>query len=373
MADEKEMGVPFPVAGIDLSTEFSRQPPMTTPEALNVRSFDTLTERGRGGSRPGLTKFIDATVNGVSAIQHITILVDPQEPALPDAESPVGDNIPDPSDNGRNLLTDGSVRLVRRGGSGNRHHVKPASSGSGSTFKQSAFYNDILFDTSVRSLTLPAAPNVDDLLIVVVSTLQGVVGNGLIVKTGAGTSYTQVGAYVECPPTFDIVSGDLFSSGAIISMWTHKAAGGSQDTVTVEPGQACGISIGFLNYSPSTQFVATDATQTHLTDSGIPTSFSTGSVTANSANGLVVAAFTTDNFTFPVFSTAVAPMSKVMSHEPSDGEPTANVPTLTIIHRIKVANGTVTNPTITTPGYATDVGQPPTFPMICGIAATFKS
>lgn len=98
---DTEIGIQFPTAGADLSSEFERQPPLTTPDAANVRAYDTLGERERGGSRPGLSKLIDATVNGASVIQHITVVVDPTLPGL-NADSDVGD-VPDPSTN--NLKT----------------------------------------------------------------------------------------------------------------------------------------------------------------------------------------------------------------------------------------------------------------------------
>ena len=44
----------WPIAGIDRSISFQRQPPYTTPDALNVRADETRTYRERGGSRPGL-------------------------------------------------------------------------------------------------------------------------------------------------------------------------------------------------------------------------------------------------------------------------------------------------------------------------------
>lgn len=56
----------FPIAGIDISDAFYRQKARevrkgvyarTTPEALNVRGFESA-ERARGGSRAGLTKHL---------------------------------------------------------------------------------------------------------------------------------------------------------------------------------------------------------------------------------------------------------------------------------------------------------------------------
>ncbi len=55
----------FPIGGLNKSQGFQRQPPYTTPLAMNVRTYDILTPssgpmatgtRLRGGSRPGLAK-----------------------------------------------------------------------------------------------------------------------------------------------------------------------------------------------------------------------------------------------------------------------------------------------------------------------------
>lgn len=48
--------VPFPLGGVARTFEHEKQPPVTTVDALNVRPYDTLKRRGRGGSRPGLVK-----------------------------------------------------------------------------------------------------------------------------------------------------------------------------------------------------------------------------------------------------------------------------------------------------------------------------
>lgn len=57
--EQKQIEATFPTLGIDISTEFNQQPPATTPEAVNVRGFETLTQRDRGGSRSGLIRYPD--------------------------------------------------------------------------------------------------------------------------------------------------------------------------------------------------------------------------------------------------------------------------------------------------------------------------
>lgn len=74
----------FPLAGIDLSQPFSKQPTRqladgsytrTTPLGQNVRAFDTLSQRLRGGSRPGLSKYVKAAVVAEWIIQELNLLV----------------------------------------------------------------------------------------------------------------------------------------------------------------------------------------------------------------------------------------------------------------------------------------------------------
>ena len=52
----------FPVQGIDVTTEFELQRDGTTPMGVNVRAFEPTTGRCRGGTRSGLSRFIDETV-----------------------------------------------------------------------------------------------------------------------------------------------------------------------------------------------------------------------------------------------------------------------------------------------------------------------
>lgn len=49
----------FPLAGIDSSDPVDSQRPMTTRDSLNVRSIEPSALRLRGGSRSGISKFID--------------------------------------------------------------------------------------------------------------------------------------------------------------------------------------------------------------------------------------------------------------------------------------------------------------------------
>lgn len=75
----------FPSAGIDLSAAFGAQPnrqayeskyARTTPAGVNVRSFEPALDRNRGGSRPGLAKYLAAQVQGSTwVVQNLSVLV----------------------------------------------------------------------------------------------------------------------------------------------------------------------------------------------------------------------------------------------------------------------------------------------------------
>jgi hypothetical protein len=118
---DKDITVGFPVAGVSAATEYGGQPPGTAVAAQNVRATDALATRLRGGSRPGLTRYVDAPVDGTVGheVQHLAAIVDPTVDALLTSfeayDPPGGDNpgVEDPSDGTRN-----PGRLVRPGGSG---------------------------------------------------------------------------------------------------------------------------------------------------------------------------------------------------------------------------------------------------------------
>lgn len=63
----RSMDLMFPVGGVVERFGYQKQPPFTTPSALNVRPYDAILGRERGGSRPGLVgQFVSESGN-----QHI--------------------------------------------------------------------------------------------------------------------------------------------------------------------------------------------------------------------------------------------------------------------------------------------------------------
>jgi len=58
--DAKVIDYTFPIRGVDVSTAVTEQPPLTSPNATNVRSRDAIKRRYRGGSRNGLIRYPDS-------------------------------------------------------------------------------------------------------------------------------------------------------------------------------------------------------------------------------------------------------------------------------------------------------------------------
>lgn len=73
---DRPLDLLFPVKGLDVSQPFERQPPQTTPTGVNVRAFETLTQRMRGGSRPALSKYVAGQLpGGASLVQELNVVV----------------------------------------------------------------------------------------------------------------------------------------------------------------------------------------------------------------------------------------------------------------------------------------------------------
>ena len=52
--------VSFPLQGLDQRWAVAAQPPLTSGSLANVRPFDVMENRSRGGQRPGLVRWGDA-------------------------------------------------------------------------------------------------------------------------------------------------------------------------------------------------------------------------------------------------------------------------------------------------------------------------
>lgn len=75
MARNQLFPLPWPKQGFVENAALMDQPPLTTTDCLNVRNFDSLDRRNRGGQRTGISKYITTAVNSTSAIQCIGSVV----------------------------------------------------------------------------------------------------------------------------------------------------------------------------------------------------------------------------------------------------------------------------------------------------------
>jgi len=80
--DDHFLPLTFPFRGVDVSEETLRQPQGTTPVGQNVRAFDAADDRLRGGSRSGISRFIDEQVSGENLIQFLGAVVTTTDEAM---------------------------------------------------------------------------------------------------------------------------------------------------------------------------------------------------------------------------------------------------------------------------------------------------
>ncbi len=69
---KKIVDLQFPVGGLNKRYAYQSQPPYTTPDCLNVRPFETIEGRARGGSRPGLGKAMYEQLGSGNPIRLLT-------------------------------------------------------------------------------------------------------------------------------------------------------------------------------------------------------------------------------------------------------------------------------------------------------------
>ena len=69
------MELRFPFKGYHKGASASTQLPNTSPELQNVRSFDSLDNRGRGGQRPGVDKWSTVLVSNSDLASPIVEMV----------------------------------------------------------------------------------------------------------------------------------------------------------------------------------------------------------------------------------------------------------------------------------------------------------
>ncbi len=75
----------FPIKGFVENSGYSSQPDGTTPDVLNMRPFDAIDRRLRGGQRTGIGKYLSAAVNGSAQIQMIYTTIEAAPVSTPAA------------------------------------------------------------------------------------------------------------------------------------------------------------------------------------------------------------------------------------------------------------------------------------------------
>ncbi len=69
------LNIPFPFEGIDKGGNTSQQKPLSSPDMNNMRVYDTLDNRARGGQRPGLDKWGAGTQIGAAEQPVVAICI----------------------------------------------------------------------------------------------------------------------------------------------------------------------------------------------------------------------------------------------------------------------------------------------------------
>lgn len=278
-AQESFADLAFPQKGIDLSEGFNSQLPGSTPVAINVRLFEAMTERARGGSRAGLAKYIAAQLPaGAHLIQHLNVIVDPQNEAMLDEDD---GTFPDPSDAGPSYawgVTQSSRnpgRFVRQGGSG-RMAVK------NSKKKKFRYIQGVTNAPGAgfpaHSATLPLAVTAGNLLILAANLSGDDPATIPVPSDTIGSTYQKAVTFLD--------SGNNFS--AVI--WFAVAPLSGANTVTMDSTSQAyqpGILLEYNGNSstPNDQSASHEDTPIFT---GSPIAFSCGPVGVSSTKELVV-------------------------------------------------------------------------------------
>ncbi len=223
MPEPKPIPLNFPLNGINVVHEFQLQPPGTTADALNVRSRDAIARRNRGGSRPGLGKYIAQQIpEGAKTIQHLNYIVDPTTDALPQ-------NFITPGDDWIESPIPGV--FVPPGGAPWQPNPNVPNQPPGDiAFVQKKTAFDTINDVSTGEFTVvfDTQPVSGHLLVVAItSTVQDLDASGedvvtVAVMNNAAAAYTQIGSYISA-------NGTVTSSGVVnyrrISLWYRVSTG----------------------------------------------------------------------------------------------------------------------------------------------------
>lgn len=278
MADEQEVSAGFPTAGLDVTCEFGRQPVDTTPDNQNVRSYEPATGKSRGGSRAGLTRYVDERVVNANLIQHLCVLVDPQQPGL---RADIDPEFPDPSTNNLRVRVPPG-RRIRLGGSAISPFGNDDDAGTDDPISfvriQNFLYNDAATADGTKTVTLSEAPAQGRLIVVIVTTESAkdqsfATQVGLRVShmtTGTLNDYTQAGGDYSTALFTGPVTGWKYALE--MSMWYRVVGSGDTDAdirfeIANGGGTGTNIRVTVIEYNhnglaPLTAFVKNEADET---------------------------------------------------------------------------------------------------------------
>lgn len=368
VAPEQFVDMAFPLGGNDAQNEFWRQADLTTVKGVNVRGEEPVGQNMRGGQREGLSRFIPQRVNGISLIQHLNVVVDPQAAGLnadDDTQPPGSGYIPDPSTNN---LSDRNPpgRFVPPRGSGRPPNRHIPSSSSSITLIQSKVVSD--HDaTGTVSLVFEAPTTSGNLLVVFAVTHDpshtGVPRAGNV-RTGSSGAYTQVGggAYYS-----EVDGVNISPASHSLSAWYLVSDGSSgTQTVQVDLGGMCNYAISALEYHGTALVGPLDTNDrwSHLdgTIGPLNTTQITGNAVSPGGTGeLVLGAFTGEFAFFPGAAAGANSFRLVLDN--------INFASGQVVDRTSVSSPSTATPKVTF--NAVDV-SPSETASFCGIAVVFK-
>jgi hypothetical protein len=281
----REFPLEFPEGGVDRTCEFSRQPAGTAPSAANVRAFDA-TGRKRGGSRSGLSKYVNERVNGNSVIQHLACIVDPTTAAL--SVNDIAYGLPTTTlSNGSGGGGPAATTYVREGGSADQPNVEvepemAANPDAGDAIVFVRQDTQGFPDASGElDFVFGATPTNGSLLVIVVLQSHSSDPGAPSVRNAVEGAYTQAGSSV----TFT----KLGATRKLSIFYRNASAGTDENTVTVDQESTTAVVAGLV-YTGVVSTSPLDAVGAG-TSAGNAATMTAGETDVNSRDALVLAAF----------------------------------------------------------------------------------
>lgn len=104
--------LPFPVNGLNTGHAYSNQPPLTSPDEQNVRSYDPILDRLRGGQRDGISKFFPNQINSSNPIQALAKDTSLDNTSLSETVWTFGARMATNTDDGEGVSFDSNTKSV---------------------------------------------------------------------------------------------------------------------------------------------------------------------------------------------------------------------------------------------------------------------